>query len=505
MPTPPDRLESRIFHLLLVEDNPGDARLLERALAEAHEPEWEVRWVSRLSEGLRSLDERSYDAVVLDLGLPDSVGLETFRAVHARAPELPVVVLSGAADDEIAVQAVHEGAQDYLVKGEADSRLLTRALRYAIERGRIELERERLLERLDAARLQAEQDAAQFERLLLRYRALVEDSPDAMLSFNRDGVVVDANPAASRLLGFERAELTGLPLESIRLWTAEDLAGWIEQLGRGEWRSEVEITRKDGSVVPVDMSAAAVEQPNGVVGQLSLRDISERRAVEQLQRDFLAMVSHELRNPLAALLGWSQVLLRGGASPERGAAVIESQARHLDRLISDLLDVARFDAGHLELERRACDLVRLARDCIDEQSTVTERHRIALHAQDVAEGLWDQDRLRQVLTNLLSNAIKYSPNGGDIDVVVTGGLDQVRIAVSDRGTGIPAELQPHIFEKFYRVETARGLAKGLGLGLYITRAIVRAHGGDVFVVSSRGEGSTFCFTLPYAVTPRQHC
>jgi len=258
----------------------------------------------------------------------------------------------------------------------------------------------------------------------------------------------------------------------------------------------------------------------GYLGVLASRESEEasRRAAEASQQakeaeearqhlqEFTGMVAHDLRGPLTVLLGYIQILSRGRAavSPEvtdNAVRAAESQAHQMDRLIGDLLDAAHIGTGRFTIERERADIAKLARRVVEEQQATTTKHHIDLEAPESLEGWWDPDRLAQVLTNLISNAIKYSPQGGDIRVSIARVNDNVAVKVADQGIGLAPEDIPLLFEPFSRLYQ-RQLVRGSGLGLYIAKAIVEAHGGRMWVESpGRGKGSTFFFTLPLSRGP----
>lgn len=212
------------------------------------------------------------------------------------------------------------------------------------------------------------------------------------------------------------------------------------------------------------------------------------------------MVAHDLKNPLTTLKGNAQLMQRRNSFSERGIATIVAQANRLERLIDDLRDVARVDARMIALERRSLDLAALVRRRAEEAQTLTPIHDVRIQTPDTPViGDWDGDRLEQVIDNMLMNAIKYAPNGGEIRVNVEERDGEARVSISDRGIGVPPDARERLFQRFYRAEG--GIAadkKGLGLGLYISKALIEAHGGQIGLESSPGEGSTFFFTLPSA-------
>ena len=313
---------------------------------------------------------------------------------------------------------------------------------------------------------------------------------------------------AQELYGFEEAE-TDLKTFLSRVHP-EDRHALIEQHRRlhdpeapeDQASGEYRVVRPDGSVRWVlrrHITLFEGEGPNRrAVRTLSTgQDITDRKRFEIAQRDFLAMASHELRNPLAALKGNAQLMQRRGRFDEEVALTIVEQADHLSRLVRDLLDVTMANTGHFRLRRGPLDLVEVVRQVVQEHQDPTGISRVDLRsAPDRVEGYWDRDRLQQIMNNLLSNALKYSLGVAQVTVDISVAAGEATVSVADRGVGIPADELPRIFERFYRLEAQTGRVDGLGLGLDVTRALVEAHGGRITVESVEGQGSTFRFTLP---------
>jgi signal transduction histidine kinase len=357
---------------LLIEDNPGDVRLIREMLREAGAGQavLELRHADRLSAGLDQLSAGGVDVVLLDLSLPDSQGMDTYATVHRTAPAIPIVVLSGTDDENVAVRAVQEGAQDYLVKGRVDGAAILRSTRYAIER-----------QRLEAA----------------------------------------------------------------------------------------------------------------------------RRDLERQRDEFFSSVSHDLRTPVAAIKAAISVVLANEpanmpAALHRLLGNIDLAADELASLIEDLLEIARLQAGRVELWRSEVDL----RDVVSRAVRAVEplvqlrgqRLELSLPESAVQVSV-DAERLGRVLRNLLGNAQKYGHDGGAIGVTLRRDADQVCISITDDGPGIPAEEQERIFERFHRVKNSSSAGPvGSGLGLAIARGLVDLHGGRLWVESTPGYGSAFHVTLP---------
>ena len=336
-----------------------------------------------------------------------------------------------------------------------------------------------------------------------RYRSLFEGSEDAIVLLGDDGHYLDVSPATEKLLGYSREEM--LQKRAGDLLHRRDL--WLQNAQPiferdGAWRGEAELRHKDGHLVPIESRMSRIELPDGVVTFAAWRDISERRAVERLQQEFIVMVTHDLKTPLTSIKGLAQLMLRREDYSQPALETIVSQSNHLERLINDLLDVARMEAGRLDLLFAPVDLGQLAQLAATQAQATTTRHTICIEIPDqpIVHD-WDGDRIRQVLLNLLTNAIKYSPAGGEIVVLVEDdpASRQASVSVRDNGMGIAPDVLPRLFSRFYRAEESLTAGEGLGLGLYISRSLVTAHGGRIWVDSTSDAGSTFSFTLPYEV------
>ncbi len=371
---------------------------------------------------------------------------------------------------------------------------VTNALAIGIDRHRAETARESLLLAERSARKAAE-DAE------TRYRGLFEGVADTILVAGPDRYYRDANTAASALLGYTRAELLQLRTDDIvahePTWTQAEFDRFTTD---GTWQGELELRRKDGSLVTVEARATVVGLPGGPVFISVIRDISQRKHLERLQRDFLAMVTHDLRSPLTAVKGWTQVLRRRAGLDERSRQTVSrilTQVEHMNRLIGDLAELVRIEAGELRLRRDPCNLVELAREQVALMESQTDGHPLRIETSvEPLIAMVDRQRIGQVLQNLLVNAVKYSPDGGDVTLRLGIADNEVRIDVVDQGIGIAPDHVGRLFERFYRADVTG--AGGLGLGLHISKMLIDAHGGRIWVSSTQGRGSTFTVALPLA-------
>jgi signal transduction histidine kinase len=231
-------------------------------------------------------------------------------------------------------------------------------------------------------------------------------------------------------------------------------------------------------------------------------DNSARKELEQRKDDFINMASHELRTPLTAVKIQTQLVRKRLAKHSQHEAAtalcrVEGPVKQLERLIAELLDVSRIQAGRLEYIRERVDLDELLREVTDTMQHMSPSHAILVRGSVQTSLIGDRDRLRQVFTNLLSNAIKYSPDAKTVEVELSATAEAVTIRVTDHGLGIPREQRDKIFERFYRAsDLSQRAIPGLGMGLYIVAEIVKRHGGTITVDSEVGKGSTFTVTLP---------
>jgi PAS domain S-box-containing protein len=338
-----------------------------------------------------------------------------------------------------------------------------------------------------------------------RHRAVWESAADAIALSDPDGTVLAANPAYYDLMDRLPEEVVGQSFAQIFPPAQREQAA--EQY-RSVFTSaehvplfETTIQRADGSEVPVEARYGFVVQDGRRTAMVSMiRDISERRALERLQRELLTVIGHELRNPLSSLRGYAQLMKRRQAYSERAVDIIVQQTDRLDRLIRDLTDMSRIEAGSLTVEPMSMDLVDVVYACAEQARGQDDGHEIRVDAPDAPIiGVWDRGRLEEVVSNLLSNALKYSPDGGEVTVRVEQCDGTARVAVHDHGVGIPPSQLPQVFDRFYRIRETASTASGLGLGLSICKSLIEAHGGRIWAESDgAGHGSSFHFTLPLA-------
>ncbi len=340
-----------------------------------------------------------------------------------------------------------------------------------------------------------------------RIRALIDSNIIGITTAEVEGeVIVEANDAWLHMTGYSREDVRSRTLSRVKITPPEQVPLFEraiqEVTTRGQHTPfETELVCKDGSRLPVLVGGVLFqEQPRQMVG--FALDNSARKELEQRKDDFISMASHELRNPLTALKLQTSLLQRQLAKqgvPASAPALsrMETQINTITRLVEELLDVSKIQAGRLEYVQERVDLDALLGEIAETMQQTHPSHRMLLHGAVRASLLGDRDRLGQVFTNLLGNAIKYSPDAQTVEMDLSSSPETVTIRVRDHGLGIPREQREKIFERFYRAADPKQRAiPGLGMGLYIVAEVVKRHRGTITVDSEVGKGSSFTVTLP---------
>lgn len=480
-------------HVLLVEDSATDARLIRMVFAASPDTPWSIAHVATLHEALTYLTTHEVALILLDLSLPDSVGFNTVQSVLQQAPHVPIVVLTGLDDETFALKAVQEGAQDYLVKNQLASAPLFRTLQYAIERHRLR------------------QDLRTSEE---RYRELFENASDAILSFTRAGVVTAVNRGLETMLGWSREDLVGQSLD--RLFPPADLEivkARAQKILDGERPPacpeliEVAVRCAKGGTLPVEIRDSVLHdtrgKPSGILAMA--RDIAARKELERKRTEFIAMLSHDIKNPLAVLIGYADYIQRevdtsGAVKSLEVLPWIKSSGLTILALVNNYLDLSRIEDQQLILGHEAVSLTDLL-ERIGLQYGGEARHRKITLQLKVPMSLplvkGDPLALDRIFSNLVYNALKFTPSEGTITVSGETSNGEIRVTISDTGPGIAPEEVPTLFEKYQRTTGLRRKG-GMGLGLFIVKTLVERLQGRVEVDSTMGQGTRFHVILPIA-------
>jgi PAS domain S-box-containing protein len=481
--------------VLVVDDNPASLYSTTRILRSAGFD------VIEATTGADALAAAGQDVglIILDINLPDIDGLEVCRRLRARTNTayLPIIHLTATfvAKDDL-MQGLSAGGDSYLTHP-VDPPVLIATVRA-------------LLFARQADVLKRTTDA--------RFRTIFELASSGIALLDPELVFQDVNPEFCRLSGRERADIIGKKCIDIIAPGHEEICRQLHQSldNGGRWEGTLPVARPDGSIAEVEWRIVA---ENGHGARIAIAtNVTERERLLESERaarteaersnrlkdEFLATLSHELRNPLNAMLGWASVLKRRNVTPamlEQGLDAIERNSRVQSHLIEDLLDFAGIRFGKMRIDVDAIPPARAVESAAEVVQTQASNKGVDLHlhvADREAHVLADESRLQQVVWNLLSNAIKFTPAGGRVDVNARVMDSQYEIAVTDTGRGINPEFLPQIFERFSQQESGTGKSfAGLGIGLTIVKHLVDIHQGSIDVTSEGlGKGATFRVRLP---------
>ncbi|WP_028103622.1 sensor histidine kinase [Pseudoduganella violaceinigra] len=350
---------------------------------------------------------------------------------------------------------------------------------------------------------------SQLREAMQRIAAIIDSAQEAFVAIDPDGHVTDWNPAAERMFGWQRDEVLGksyIALLVPQRFHAQQAAAFAAASGSENaafgLRLQRELIRRDGEEFTVE---ASISRPSSALFTAFLHDISERRQVEAMKNEFIATVSHELRTPMTSIRASLSMLVDGGAGDlpadvRHLVNIAYQSSERLVRLVNDVLDIEKIEAGKMEFRNDALPIAPLLDEAINAVRGSAAQRPVALEREGNSRGLQvrgDRDRLVQVLVNLLSNAIKYSPQFNSVTLGCEAVPEGVRLSVSDNGPGIPQAFRARIFGKFAQADSSDTRLKGgTGLGLAICRAIVEQHGGTIGFDTEEGRGTTFHVTLP---------
>jgi len=611
---------SSMNKVLLIEDNPGDARLVEILLSESDLLDCEIMTRVTLAEGFEELkSEQEFAAVLLDLTLPDSAGFDTLKKLLDEFPQINVIVLTGMTDKRLGVKAVKAGAQDFLVKGNFDSDILSKSLRYSIERskGKKRLEETQLiahignwecrpaartfnasaevyrifgfeektvftfedlqnpecpchvLEELNhevlvrkefkkdieikqasgehrhvsvqcvvhgnsiqdpliqgimqdiTERKKAEQELLKSQE---RYQEIFTQSQDAVFICTLEGKLIDFNPATTKLFGYARKEL--LQLENIHqlYYPPEKKNGFLQELKAQNSVKDfsLKIAHKSGEARECLVNANILVTDDFVGYNCIIRDITERIQAEKLRKardlarqsakmkeQFVASVSHEMRTPMNAILGMSNLLIDMDLSQAQKELVssVRQSSEVLLGVVNDILEISSIQNGKIVFENKTFDLQELLKNLVNVMQYKAQEKDLFFEII-MDENLpvllkGDKLRLNQILYNLVGNAIKFTEEGF-VKIHVekrqeTADSVQLEFMVEDSGIGIPEEKVEAVFETFTRIKQKDKIFEGTGLGLAISKNLVEQQGGKIWAMSELGVGSKFIFDLIFEI------
>ncbi len=530
-------MRQKIRRILLIEDNLGDARLLVELLKDVPGRPFELVHAESVRGALERLNQEHFEAILLDLSLPDGQGFGVLQRLLDEAPSIPVLVLTGLNDEEMALSALAAGAQDYLVKGSQDGDSIARAIRYAIQRKEL-VERARALREIDQAIGSTLEFRQIITALLDKTGALFPFSAACVQKINPDNGVLEIialnHLAEKDLSNFDWRPLT----DAIQADTPVALTRSVHHPETGEWDTAVCFPLKFklrvwghlcffstkirefgaeeleflGSLAA--QVAVAIHNAELYAGTVALAE--DLRRSNKVKDDFLSIMSHELRTPLNIVMNCAEIIRTGvvGEINKEQADILDrlmTQAKNQLTLVNGILHATRMETEQLTASPEELDLKAFLQNLKSDYDISYTNVNIQWHwniASNLTVAILDRDKLRQILENLINNAIKFT-DAGSITVsarlIPDGRLAQAAIhgpclefQVTDTGVGMPSDSLALIFEKFCQLDgTSTRLHGGVGIGLYLVKRFATALGGDVTVKSQLGAGSTFTVTLPF--------
>jgi PAS domain S-box-containing protein len=484
-------------HILVVDDEMGIREGCKRILSEEG---YIVDEADEGNVGFQKVTEGSYDLILVDLMMPGIGGLDLIQKVHDIEPEIIMIVITGFATIETAVEATKLGAYDYLPKPFTPEALIA-----IVKRG---LEKRAL--RLEAMKLYKERD----QRLLeltneqSRIQTIIGCMADGVLVTNMEDQLVLWNVSAVKMLKLMGTDITGKPLQHYIKNKAiiESLQEILLSKDTSFSMVSQEIHVDDQGTVLMANIASVRDEKGKILGAVTVfRDITELKEIDKIKSQFVSMVAHELRAPLAAIEGWLEVVISGEAGGdekqnEKWLIRARERAHSLLALVNDLLEINRMEAGKVAQKMETVQLVDIIQQILEFLKPEAEKRKITIElkiTENIPSIQADRRDMEKLFTNLISNAIKYNLEKGSI--VVEGSVDEdyVYFRVKDTGVGISQENLLHIFEDFFRVDDEKiKNITGTGLGLTIAKKIVDSHFGRIAAESQPGRGSTFSVYLP---------
>lgn len=521
--------------ILLIDDSLGDRAMFRYYLEQAPNVAYEVHEEELGEAGLAAFQRFQPDCVLIDYQLPDLSALEVLVRLRGENKELPcaVVILTGWGDEEVAVEAMKQGAKDYLPKNKITQETLWRAITHAIEKTELEqavaarqraLEKsnqdlQRAMETLDRARAELEQrvlertaELTQANERLCTQAEVLENMVEGVVVTTRNGTIFFTNRALDAMFGYDRGDLLGQPVSVFYVGTPETIEQMNAQIlahlqTYGVWRGELQNRKKDGTLITIYARMSIVELGREKYIVAVQEDITERKRLEAelRERGRLTIIgttavnlTHEIGNRLNSMSTTLQILERQLARQSTpldavGTETLQDLRTEIDRLRVTLQDIRMLTNLH-QLSLQPLDVAALTADIVQNQASVFAEQGIRIDQQfprDLPRALADWEKLSQVILNLCTNAVEAMPHGGTLVFRGRAVEGRILLEVQDTGEGIPADVD--IFEAFSTTKPG-----GTGLGLTIVRHLIIAHNGTITYTSALGQGTTFILTLPIA-------
>jgi len=523
------------YSVLIIEDSCLQAQVYLDNMGSSLKVDWE----NNLKKGIKKLQNKKYDCILLDLNLPDSKNLEALEKIAVYSKDVPIVVVTSTYDDRNSVRkAFRLGAHDFLLKSEINNINIDEFVKstikaYQLEMKNIQEQAENKIRSLLEGKDGRDKLFQQYAPLICH--SIIETMNEGVISFSQDGHVIFANQQMVSILGFNSSAKVAnklidsfIPASSIQNNQANRTTCYSSKTSSS---FESELINRSGDIVPVLIHQTPLLDHHHNITSIfwvvtDLSELKEKEAllkeqmrflekandelkkIDKVKSNFLSMVSHELRTPLASIKEGVAIVADKTCGPlnekqEKFLGIASKNASRLAHLINDLLDLAKMESGKLKLIKNSHDVSLIIRESVEELEPIAKKQAVDISikiSKKLPRVLIDSDKIHEVMTNLISNALKYADNNDRITVRSVRYKEDpnfVIIKVIDKGPGIAPDDLEKIFHKFQQLEDTSTRKKGgTGLGLPICRDIIELHGGRIWVESKQSKGSTFSFTLP---------
>lgn len=477
-------------------------------------------------EAVDYLKTESPDLIISDFMMPEMNGLEFLTEAKKLHPETSMILLTGYADKENAIRAINEvGLYKYIEKPWDNDDLLMN-IKNGIERSHLLSDLRKTIAELEEAKTKLQAYSENLEILVAERTAelteanaklsgIVNYCADGIIIIDKNGCIIQVNPACENIIGLSQKSLVKMRFQEIAYSHKPEMNSSANNTGGifGLNADKSEVILRDYFIVnklskdhiPVEISFAAISAENSMPERYVgvIRDVSVQKETEKLREDFIATLTHDLRTPLLAAIQTLKFFLEGalGELTEKQRVLLNTMLgsnEDLLGLVNALLEVYRFDSGKLELCKTSFNIKDLVEKCYDEIKPLAQKKEIEFilncEIPDDNEIYADKSELKRVIINLCGNAVNYTNKGGRIEILTKIQSGDLIFSVTDNGNGIPKEDLPLLFKRFSQ-GTSRKRSTGTGLGLYLSRQIIEAHGGKIWAESKLDKGSEFSFLL----------
>ncbi len=487
----------------------------------------DAAFFNKPKEAVDYLKSEKPDLIISDFMMPEMNGLEFLTAAKKLHPEVSMILLTGYADKENAIRAINEvGLYKYIEKPWDNDDLLMN-IKNGIERSHLISDLRRTIEELEEAKSKLQAYSENLEILVAertkelseanaKLSGIVNYCADGIIIIDKNGCIIQVNPACENIIGMSQKSLLKMKFQEIAYSHKPEMNSSVNNpeggiFGLNADKSEVIlrdyfiVNKLSKEHIPVEISFAAIssedDAPERYVGVI--RDVSVQKETEKLRDDFIATLTHDLRTPLLAAIQTLKFFLEGalGELTEKQKVLLTTMLgsnEDLLGLVNALLEVYRFDSGKLELCKTSFSFKNLVEQCYDEIKPLAQNKNIDFilncEVPDDNEIYADKAELKRVIINLCGNAVNYTNKGGRIEILTKIQSGDLIFSVTDNGNGIPKEDLPLLFKRFSQ-GTSRKRSTGTGLGLYLSRQIIEAHGGKIWAESKIDKGSEFSFLL----------